>query len=97
MRSFPLFFRMLKLNKEEDNKKVARKKMFQYFFNGNFDVTPFSKMHNSLIARIMTQIKSENKLCALYKLLQCMIESPGDIGVFDTSYDCPIKKQKRIH
>jgi hypothetical protein len=62
----------LLLNKNRDKAKVIRKKIFQVFFVGDFDLSPFACMAVSVLPEVVSRIKGREKLSAIYRLLQCM-------------------------
>lgn len=64
----------LELNMNENKAKVVRDKIFQFYFAGEFDVSPFSNMAVSVLPEVMSQIKGDNKQSGIYRLLMCVQE-----------------------
>jgi hypothetical protein len=66
--------RCLSLNKNTNKVKVIRYKIFCFYFVEDFDVAPFSSMAISVVPKVMSQIRKENKHSAIYRLLRCLPE-----------------------
>jgi hypothetical protein len=65
----------LNKNDNSDKKEMAiRNKILQFYFVGEFDVSPFDSMHISVLPEVMGQIEGNDKQSALYRLLHCMPE-----------------------
>jgi hypothetical protein len=50
-----------------------------YFFVGDFDITPFTNMPVSVVPEVISQIRSETKQSAIFRLLKCIPEL-SDVG-----------------
>ena len=60
----------LDLNRNEDKAEVTRNKILQFYFVGEFDLSPFSNMAVSVLPEVLSRIEATDKLSALYRLLQ---------------------------
>ena len=57
---------LLKLNKNKDTAQVIRQKIARYYFEGEFDVTPFIQMPVSLIPNVMAMVQRESQEPGIY-------------------------------
>ncbi|KAL7502391.1 hypothetical protein ACHAXN_000361 [Cyclotella atomus] len=64
----------LELNSNEDKTQVARNKILRYYFVEDFDVTPFTKMPMSVVPEVISQIRSDTKQSAIFRLLKSIPE-----------------------
>jgi hypothetical protein len=64
----------LVINENEDKAKVIRDKILLFYFDGDFDPSPFSSMALSVLPEVMSQIRGKNEQSALYRLLRCISE-----------------------
>jgi hypothetical protein len=73
---------------------VTRNKILQFYFVGEFDLSPFSNMAVSVLPEVLSQIEGTDKLSALYRLLQGI---PDLCNVHDRVYSeqSSIKRWKR--
>ncbi|KAL7510915.1 hypothetical protein ACHAXN_008776 [Cyclotella atomus] len=62
----------LELNKNNNKQEVARNKVLQYYFIGEFDVAPFANMPLSVVPEVMGQDKIRNRHSAIFRLLKCI-------------------------
>jgi hypothetical protein len=60
----------LVLNRNPDKTEVIREKIRRFYFVGDFDMSPFVDVPLCVLPEVMSQIDGEDKLSAIYKLLQ---------------------------
>lgn len=65
---------LLRHNWSSDKSWVARNKILKYYFVGDFDVAPFTNLPVSVIPEIISQIRSDTKQFAIFRLLKCIPE-----------------------
>jgi hypothetical protein len=81
----------LNLNKNGDKTKVIRDKIRQFYFVGEYNISPFTNMPLSILPEVMSSIKGNDKQSAIYRLLRgipevCNVsgrecsEQPGNKG-----------------
>ena len=78
----------LELNQNKDKAEVIRNKILQFYFVGEYDVSPLAKMSLSVLPEVISQIGGDHKHSAIYRLLRlipelCNVsgrESPGNEG-----------------
>jgi hypothetical protein len=78
----------LELNQNKDKAEVIRNKILQFYFVGEYDVSPLAEMSLSVLPEVISQIGGDNKHSAIYRLLRlipelCNVsgrESPGNEG-----------------
>jgi hypothetical protein len=58
--------------------KVARDKIFRFYFVGEFAISPFSGMAISVLPEVMSRIAEQNKHSAIFRLLQHIPELCND-------------------
>jgi hypothetical protein len=64
----------LKLNMCPDKGYVIRRKIFCYYFVGEFDVSAFIEMPLSVLSEIMCKIQGDDRQSAIYRLLRLIPE-----------------------
>jgi hypothetical protein len=62
----------LLLNRNPDKTKVIRDKILRFYCVGEFAVSPFSCMAVSVLPGVLSQFGRNDKLSAIYRLLQCL-------------------------
>jgi hypothetical protein len=60
----------LKLNQNKNKAQVVRHKILQFYFVGNFDLSPFSSMAVSVLPEVVSGIDGKDNLSAIYRILQ---------------------------
>lgn len=68
------FNKYLELNRNEDKVQVVRNKILQYYFIGDFDVSPLINLPMSVLPEVICQIRSDTKQSAIFRLLKCIPE-----------------------
>jgi hypothetical protein len=94
----------LKLNKNANKSKVVQIKIIQYYFLGDFDMTPFASMPLSVLPEVMSLSVGEgmrNKQTSIFELLRhlpdlCNVSSRVDNPEHDTASVCN-KRQKLLN
>jgi hypothetical protein len=69
----------LKLNLRQDKEYVIRKKIFSYYFVGEFDVSVISEMPLSAIPEIISHIQGDDRQSAIYRMLR-LIPTLGNVS-----------------
>jgi hypothetical protein len=82
----------LKLNMYPDKGFVIRRKIFCYYFVGEFDVSPFIEMPLSAMPEIMSHIQGDDRQSAIYRLLR-LIPELGNVS--ERNYNNSRKKIRR--
>lgn len=54
--------------------QVIRNKILRFYFVGEFNVDPFATIALSVLPEVMSRIHQENRLSAMFRLLQCIPE-----------------------
>jgi hypothetical protein len=59
----------------ENKANVVRNKIIQFYFVGEFDISPFVNMPLSVLPKVMGQIEGKDKQFAVYRLLKWIPET----------------------
>jgi hypothetical protein len=59
---------------DKDKTQVICNKVLKYYFVGDFDVKPFTNMPMSVVSEVISQISSDSKQSAIFRLLKCIPE-----------------------
>ena len=72
----PFIEACLRLNRMKNKEQVIQKKIARYYFDGCFDVSPFSSMPISVLPRVLELIEGEvdYRLNATFRMLRCIPE-----------------------
>jgi hypothetical protein len=87
----------LEINKNEDKATVVHDKIRQFYFTGEFDVSPFTKMPLSAIPNVLSRIEGRDKHSAIYRFLKCIPELCNILEGKSTDTDqCGNNKRQKI-
>ena len=73
----PLVEDCLKLNTNASKKTVIKTKVARYYFNGDFDISPFANMPVSVLPEVLSLIRGEintKQQSAIFQMLKCIPE-----------------------
>jgi hypothetical protein len=66
----PFPHQCLLFNRNGDKTKVIRDKIMQFYFVGEYNISPFINMPLSILPEVMSSIKGHDKQFAIYRLLR---------------------------